>query len=202
MIGMDVWSFLTSLSLGIALAAATGMRIFLPLFLAGLVIRFEFFSLNPEVLASQSWLGSNTALLCFGFATITEALAYKIPILDHFLDVVGAPVALVAGSVLATSFLVGVDDPTLKYGLGIVAGAGTAGIVHGTSAVARVLSTKTTAGIANPVFSFTEFMGALVTSITAFIAPIIGVIFISVAVIFGLALIRRSVKNKQPQSSP
>jgi hypothetical protein len=179
-------TILSSVCLGIALAAASGMRVFLPLFLSGLVIRFGWFGISPAVMESQAWLGSSASLICFGVATVTEAIAYKVPVLDHVLDVLGAPAALLAGAVLATSFLVGVEDPVVKYGLGIVAGAGSAGIVHGTTALARVASTKTTGGIANPFLAISELIGAVMTSILAFVMPIL----IAVAfVIFTIALL-------------
>lgn len=179
-------SILSSVCLGIALAAASGMRIFLPLLLSGLVIRFGLFGVSSEVLNSQSWLGSNAALICFGMATITEAIAYKVPYLDHVLDAIGAPAALIAGSLLATTFLVGIDDPVLKYGLGIVAGAGSAGVVHGTTALARVASTKTTGGLGNPIFAVGELTSSAITSILAFVMPMV---IAAIVVLFAVAVL-------------
>ena len=149
------------------------------------------FSVSPDISSSQAWLSSNGALICFGVATFIEAAAYKLPFVDNFLDVLGAPAALVAGSVLATTFLVGIDDPLLKYGLGIVAGAGTAGVVHGTTAVARAVSTKTTGGIANPIFSLSEIFGSLITSILAFLAPIITAVLVVFSLVVGLFVVRK-----------
>ena len=195
----DTVTILSSICLGIALSAASGMRIFLPLLLSGFVIRFGLFAVSPSVIESQAWLGSNAALICFGVATATEALAYKVPVLDHFLDVIGAPAALLAGAVLATTFLVGIDDPVLKYGLGIVAGAGSAGIVHGTTALARVASTKTTAGLGNPVLAVGELIGSFVTSILAFLMPIlITVVFVFVTI----ALLFFAKKKLSSRSAP
>lgn len=180
----DAGTILTSVCLGIALAAATGMRIFLPLLISGIAIRFGLFGVSPMTIEGQAWLGSNTALICFSVATVTEALAYKIPMLDHLLDVIGAPAALLAGSVLATTFLIGIDDPVLRYGLGIVAGAGSAGIVHSTTALARVASTKTTGGLGNPVLAMGELAGATITSILAFLMPVlIAMIFVFATII-------------------
>ncbi len=115
--------------------------------------------------------------------TVTEGIAYRVPYLDHLLDVIGAPAALVAGAARGTSFIVGIDDPILRYGLGIVAGAGSAGIMQGTTAIARVASTKTTGGLANPIFALLELVSAGLTSVMAFIMPlIIAVLFIAFVV--------------------
>lgn len=194
---MDSLTLISSLCMGVGLAAASGMRIFLPLLLSGLVIRFGFFDVSPDVMAAQAWLGSNAALAAFGIATITEAAAYKIPYLDHLLDVLGAPAALVAGAILATSFLVGIDDPVLKYGLGIVAGAGSAGMLHGTSAIARTVSTKTTGGIANPVYSLGELVSSLVTTVVAFIAPILVATLVFAGLVASLFVLKRMFSGRK-----
>ena len=193
---------LTSVCLGIALATASGMRIFLPLLLSGLAIRFRLFGISPEIIQSQGWLGSNAALVAFGVATVTEAIAYKTPYLDHLLDVIGAPAALAAGAVLGSSFLVGIDDPVLKYGLGIVAGAGSAGIVHGTTALARVASTKTTAGIANPVFALGELVTAGVTSILAFLMPVFMAFLFLLFVVVALFIAKKKFRSQCPTKAP
>ncbi|MCX6118331.1 MAG: DUF4126 domain-containing protein [Proteobacteria bacterium] len=194
----DTLTVITSICLGIALAAATGMRIFLPLLLAGLAIRFEMFSISPETISGHGWLASVPALLCFGVATVIEALAYKMPYIDHLLDVIGAPAALIAGSVLATSFIVGIDDPLLKYGLGIVSGAGSAGVVHGATAIARVVSTKTTGGLGNPLFAVGELIGAFITSVLAFLAPLFGIFLVLTAIFVILYAFRKLIGLNQP----
>ena len=197
-------TILSSVCLGIALSAASGMRIFLPLFLSGIVIRLGLLGVSPEVMQTQAWLGSTAALICFGVATVTEAVAYKVPYLDHMLDVIGAPAALLSGAILGTAFLVGIDDPVLKYGLGIVAGAGSAGVVHGTTALARVASTKTTGGFANPVFALGELVSSAVTSILAFIMPMMIAALFLVFVVSVLFLARKKLigQSKKLPGSP
>ncbi len=165
-----------ALALGVMLAAAAGFRVFVPLLLTGVVLRLGLFPLPSAIAGGHSWLASNTALVCFGVATIVEVLAYKIPYLDHVLDLVGAPAALASGTALASTFLTGIEDPALRYGLGLLSGAGAAGLVHAGTATARLLSTKTTAGIANPVFSFAELIASVVTSLLALIVPALALI--------------------------
>ncbi len=64
----ETLTIMTCICLGIALAAASGMRIFLLLLLSAIVGRFGLFGISSEVTESQAWLGSNGALLCFGIA--------------------------------------------------------------------------------------------------------------------------------------
>lgn len=179
----DVATTFGSLALGLGLAAATGLRVFLPLLLAGLVVRLGLVDvLSPDA----AWLGSTPALIAFGTAAIVEIGAYKIPIVDNLLDIVAAPAALVAGAALTSSFLIGFDDPLAKTTLGIIAGAGAAGAVHGGMATARLISTKMTAGMANPLIALVESIAATVTSVLAFVAPFV---VLAVLVVLGLAVI-------------
>ena len=90
---------LLSIALGIGLAAAAGLRIFLPLLAASIAARQGWIVLNADFL----WLASNTALLALGVAALLEIAAYYVPGLDHALDVVASPLALIAGTLLAAA---------------------------------------------------------------------------------------------------
>jgi hypothetical protein len=192
---LNYTEILVSLAIGIGLAAATGFRVFLPLFVAGLVLRFGIWTLPAEVVDANAWLASNAALVCFGVACIAEVLAYKIPFIDHGLDVIGAPLAMIAGAALASSFFTGFDAPVVKYGLGIIAGAGTAGVIHAGTALTRVASTKTTAGLGNPVFSLAELGASLVTTLLSFIVPLL-IAFIVLTVIGVFVALYLKSRNK------
>lgn len=182
----DVLAILVSLAMGVSLAAAAGMRVFAPLLIAGLVLRTGLIPVPPALADANIWLASTPAITCFGAALIAEVLAYKIPVVDHLLDVLAAPAALAAGASLTTTFLVGVDDPLWRYGLGIIAGATTAGTVHAGTAALRVASTKATAGLANPFFALSELASSVVTALLSFVVPtlIVGLIFVIGVVMF------------------
>ena len=83
--------------LGIGLGAACGFRIFVPLLVAAIAIRGGFLTVTPEF----AWLGGTAALVTLSVATLLEIAAYYIPVIDHTLDVLGAPAAIVAGTILA-----------------------------------------------------------------------------------------------------
>lgn len=60
----------------LGLAACAGLRAFMPLFGAGVAARWTDLPLSDSV----AWLGSDTALVPFGVATVIEVLADKIPV--------------------------------------------------------------------------------------------------------------------------
>src|SRR5512138_3110533 len=88
-----------SIALGIALAAATGFRVFVPLLAAGLAARAGWIPLTDTF----AWLATTPALLMLGTAAVLETFAYFIPGVDHVLDVLASPVAVVAGVVASAS---------------------------------------------------------------------------------------------------
>ena len=94
-------TFLRNLALGVALAAACGLRIFVPLLVLGTASAFGW----VEVSGGLAWIGSAPALTVFGVATVIEVAAYHVPWLDNALDYLGAPVAVGAGTLMAASLL-------------------------------------------------------------------------------------------------
>jgi len=159
---------IVSVALGIGLAAATGFRIFLPLLLAGLAARAGWIPLNESFL----WLASTPALLTLGTAAVAETLAYYIPGVDHLLDVVAGPAAVVAGVVASASVMTNIS-PALMWPLAIIAGGGVAGLTKGGSALIRAKTGVATAGLGNPVVSTAETAGATVLSVLAIVLPLV-----------------------------
>ena len=95
------------------------------------------------------------ALLLLGVATLVELGAYYVPWLDNALDTLAAPAAVVAGTLLSTSFLK-IDSPILDWGLGLMLGGGSAGLIQAGTSLLRLGSTATTGGLGNPVIATTE----------------------------------------------
>src|SRR3954468_22937556 len=136
-----------SICVGIGLSAACGFRVFVPL----LVMSIASLSGHLSLAHGFGWIGTYPALVSFAVATCFEIGGYYIPWLDHLLDTLATPAAIVAGTVV-TAAMVGKMDPMLKWTLAIIAGGGAAGIVQGTTVVARAASTVTTGGLGNPIF--------------------------------------------------
>src|SRR5207302_6709901 len=122
-----------------------------------------------------SWVGTYPALITFSVATVLEVGGYYIPWLDHLLDTMATPAAIVAGTV-ATAAIVTNMSPMMKWTLAIIAGGGAAGIVQGATVVARGISTGTTAGIGNPLFATIELAGSVFLSVVTILVPVFGVI--------------------------
>jgi hypothetical protein len=173
-------------ALGIGLAAATGFRVFLPLLIAGIAAHTGHLPLND----SFAWLASTPALITLGTAAVCETLAYYIPGVDHVLDVVASPAAVAAGAVASAAVMTNVP-PAILWPVAIIAGGGIAGLTKGSTALLRAKSGLMTGGLANPVVSTVETVGATGLSIFAIVLPLLCL----VAVIVLLAwAIRRAGK--------
>lgn len=168
-----------SIIIGIGLAASVGFRIFVPLFTLSIASFYGIIPLNE----SWEWVGSSTAIILLGVATVVEILAYFIPWLDNLLDTIAVPLAAIAGTTVMVSTVANLD-PTITWALAIIAGGGTAAAIKGSTSTARLTSTATTAGIANPVISTIETGTSIVISIFSIFIPILAII--CVAIIFWL----------------
>jgi hypothetical protein len=174
---------LLSLGIGVGLAAATGLRVFLPLLMLGLTARLDWLPLT----VGFDWLTSTPALVALGAATVAEIGAYYIPLIDNALDVLAAPLAVLAGIVI-TAAVTSEMPPMLRWSLAIVAGGGTAGIVQSVTSIARLKSSALTAGFGNFAISTLELVGSFVASLIAIFAPAIAIIAVSgIVVIFFMA---------------
>jgi hypothetical protein len=169
--------------LGLGLAAATGLRTFLPLLMLAGCVRLGLFgiSVNPQV----AWLGSTPMLVGLAVATVAELAADKIPIVDHGLSAVGTVTRPLAGA-LAAGAVFAHADPAVAAIAGLIIGVPTALAFHGVQSGARVASTATTAGLGNPVLSVVEDVGSALLAAVAIVAPVIAVVAVVTLLAFGL----------------
>src|SRR5438445_8556680 len=158
---------LLSICLGIGLSAACGFRIFVSL----LVMSIAALSGHLTLAKGFEWIGSYPALIAFSVATLLEIAAYYIPWVDNLLDTIATPAAIIAGTLVTASLVTG-TSPFLKWALAIIAGGGVAGIVQGTTVVARGASTAGTGGLANPLLATAELGGSVITAVLALLAPV------------------------------
>ena len=167
--------YLLSLFVGIGLAAATGFRVFLPIFFFSLGTYMGWIPANE----SFAWVGTLPAVIGAGTATLIEILAYYIPFVDNLLDTISVPLATVAGSLLFASQFTEVNDWT-QWPLALIAGGGTAATISSALAGTRAASSGTTGGIGNPVISTVETVGSTLMSILAVFLPILAIILVAV----------------------
>lgn len=189
---------LLSICLGIGLSAACGFRIFVPLLVMSIASLAGHLTLAPGF----QWIGTYPALLTFSVATAVEIAGYYIPWVDHALDTIATPAAIVAGTVVTASMVTGMS-PLLKWSLAIIAGGGAAGLVQGATVVTRAASTATTGGLGNPLVATIELGAATVTSIAALLVPVLVVLLLIVVfALFGRKLYRMFRKQSPANHVP
>src|SRR2546430_1436977 len=114
---------LLTVCLGIGLSAACGFRVFVPM----LIMSIASLSGHLSLAHGFEWIGSYPALVSFSVATCLEIAGYYVPWLDHLLDTMATPAAIVAGTIVTASMATEVS-PLLKWSLAIIAGGGLAGM--------------------------------------------------------------------------
>ena len=116
--------YFISAFIGIGLAAASGFRVFLPMFAVSLASYMGWIPMNENF----QWLAGLPTLITTGIATVVEILAYYIPYVDHLLDTASVPLATIAGSIMfAAQFTDLGTFPT--WALALIAGGGTAAAI-------------------------------------------------------------------------
>lgn len=177
----DSLPYLVSLFIGIGLAAATGFRVFLPIFFLSLGTYLKIIPLD----ADYAWIGSLPAVIATGIATLTEIIAYYIPFVDNVLDSITVPLATIAGSMLFASQFTEVNN-WIQWSLAIIAGGGTAATISSVLAGTRAASSTTTAGIGNPVISTVETIGSTIMSVFAIFIPVLAGILVLIMLYFAI----------------
>jgi len=158
---------LIAIAIGIGLSASCGFRVFIPMLVASIAAKAGIFPLNEGF----QWLGSWSAIFCFGTAAIFEIFAYYIPFVDNLLDAITTPLAIVAGTLMLTS-VIPIDNDLLKWTTGFIAGGGAAATVQGWTVITRLASLKLTGGTGNPFMATGEHVAAAGTSILSLFIPI------------------------------
>lgn len=188
----DGGTILISVIAGISLAAAAGLRAFVPLLVLSVASKFGGVNLHENV----AFLGSDVALVGLSLATALELAADKIPLVDHALDSVSTFVRPAAGFVAGLAVLADLPEPvTIALALFFaMVSLGT----HFEHAKVRAGSTALTAGVGNPVISVVEdgVSGAL--SVLAIVAPLIALVILLGIAYFVWRVLRRIRRKKGP----
>lgn len=184
------WELVLAAMAGISIAAACGLRAFLPLLALAGGARLGLVHLSP----SMAWLSGDAVIWALTTATVLELLGDKIPALDHALDAVSTFIRPVAAAFAAYAGFGG-GHPVIGLAAGLVMGAGALG-VHALKAKTRIGSSALTLGTANPILSFIEDAVTLTISTIALLAPILGASLVAL----GLFLWWRAVGR--PRATP
>ena len=182
-----------SVALGIALAAATGFRVFLPMLIASAAA----YTGNLPLGENFAWLATPAAVTLLGVAAVVEAAAYYIPGVDNLLDTIATPAAFVAGTIISAAVIVDMP-PLIKWATAIIAGGGIAGLTQGTTALLRAKSTVTTGTLGNPVLATAEIGGSVLLSFLALLAPILALALVIGLLWLAFRLLRKLTRAVKP----
>ena len=181
-----------SLCIGIGLSAACGFRVFVPLLVMSVASLMGWF----EPMKGFEWLAIPSVCIGLAVATICEIGAYYIPWVDNALDTIATPAAMVAGTLTTMAVSTGEMSQFASWAAAIIVGGGTATAVQMGTVAVRGVSTATTGGIANPLVSTGEWIGAIVVSVLSLIVPVLVVV---VGIIL-MALAVRWLRKKKQES--
>jgi hypothetical protein len=164
---MTIWVALTSLVLGIALAATCGVRTFLPLLALGIAARAGLVELGEAFV----WLAGGPALLALATGVVLELVSDKVPWLSSILDLLKSPARAAAGMVAVAATMV--DLPLWIVAIvALIVGGGVALSVHVARSGFRLAAAGKSAGALNPALSVVEdvVVAAVVVASLAFVS--------------------------------
>lgn len=164
----------TILITGMGLAVAAGLNAYIPLLIAGLLIRFDVVTFGQP----YDLLGSTPALVLVTVLLVIEVLADKIPAVDSANDMIQAFIRPASGAVLFAGAATGADaqwSQALALILGLVTAAG----VHTSKAAARPVVNLATAGVGAPVVSTVEDGFSAGLSVAALLAPVVVLVLVA-----------------------
>lgn len=149
---MDFGDTFLAILTGLGLSASCGFRVFIP----PLIVSIAAQTGNLELSDGLAWLGEWPALIALSIAAVVEVILYLVPVVgDLPMDVIEAPLAFVAGTVLANPLFTDMD-PFLQWGLAAIAGGGSAGTLHIATMGGRAITAGSTVAMGNIPYSIAE----------------------------------------------
>ncbi|WP_347753564.1 DUF4126 domain-containing protein [Agrococcus sp. ProA11] len=203
-IGVTMLEFLT----GAGLAAAAGMNAYIPLLIVGLANRFF-----PEALAlpeGWAWISNWWVLGIIAALLVVEVVADKLPAVDSLNDAVQSIVRPTAGGLVfgssSTASTVAVTDPAAFFSsnqwVPIAVGAVIALAVHLGKTAVRPTANVATAGVAAPILSSIEDVGAVGMSLLAIVAPLLVLLGLALLGLLAWSLLRSARKQRNADLRP
>lgn len=188
---------LISLMLGISLSAACGFRVFVPL----LVMSAAAVVGHIDLPVNFDWIESNQALILFAAASLLEIAGYYVPWLDHTLDILSTPAAIIAGTIVTASTAPDTMNPLIQWTMALLAGGGAAGLTKGMTNILRIVSTAISGGLTNPVVATIELVLAVVLAVLAVTVPVVAIVLVIGAWLFAVQRIRQFFRKNRSEPS-
>jgi hypothetical protein len=181
-----------SIALGIGLAAAVGLRVFLPM----LVLSIAAHTGHVPLGSGFAWLAGDPALIMLSLSALLEVLAYYIPGVDNLLDTLATPAALICGTLVCAAVMTDLP-PMVKWSTAVIAGGGAAGLTQGLTSLLRAKSTLLSGGLGNHILATFELCGALTLALLALFAPLAALALVALFAWFAVRLMRRLLRTQQ-----
>ena len=176
----------TNIALALALAWASGIRLYAVLFLVGLAGHFHWFDWSApksfELLSHPLVLGTT------GFMLFIEFFADKIPAVDSIWDAIHTFIRIPAGAMLAAGVIGAGDGPAWALAAGLLGGTITAG-THFMKAGGRAAINTSPEPVSNWAASFTEDAAVLGGLWLAIQHPVVYIILLALFVLLTIWLL-------------
>ena len=177
---------LSNITLALALAWASGIRLYAVLFLVGLAGHFHWFDWSApksfELLSHPLVLGTT------GFMLFIEFFADKIPAVDSIWDAIHTFIRIPAGALLAAGVIGAGDGPAWALAAGLLGGTITAG-THFMKAGGRAAINTSPEPVSNWAASFTEDAAVLGGLWLAIQHPVVFIILLALFVLLTIWLL-------------
>ena len=186
---------------GGVLAVSAGLNAYIPLLVLGLLSRFTELVQLP---AGWAWLENEWTLGIVGVLLVIEILVDKFPVLDTANDVLHTVIRPASGGLVfsagSQSDTVAVADPVQWVQSGqvwpFVLGVVIALIPHVLKAVARPILNTVTAGLAAPVTSTLEDIGAVLLAVLAVVVPVLALVCVVLLMWWLVRRLRRALRER------
>jgi hypothetical protein len=177
-----------TIALSAGLAWASGLRLYLVVFLAGVLAHFGYLHLPSTLAVLQHPLVIGVA----GVMAFAELIADKVPAFDSVWDGFQTFIRIPAGAALA-AFALGEVDPAWMVAAGLIGGTITAG-THFAKAGSRLAINTSPEPFSNWVASFGE-EGMVLGGLWAMLAsPVLFLVLLAVFMVFAVLAIRFSYR--------
>lgn len=182
---------------GLGLAVPAGLNAYIPLLAVSIAEAAGWIDLpKPYALIGEWWSIALVAVLL-----LVELLVDKVSGVDHVNDVVQTVMRPAAGGLLMAASM---SRSGLDPAIWVFAGILVAGGVHAAKAASRPVVNASTGGAGAPVVSIIEDVVAAVTTVLAFVAPVLGAVAVAgiAFLLWRLWVRRRQTLAAQAQGSP
>jgi hypothetical protein len=183
------------LCIGIGLSAACGFRVFVPLLVMSLASILGWF----EPMQGFEWLSMPSVCIALAIATVCEIAAYYIPWVDNALDTIATPAAMVAGTLTTMAVSSGEMSVCQLGRRNYCRWRNSRRCANEYGCCSRGFNCND-GGVANPLVSTVEWVGAVLLSVLSLLVPVLVVIVGIILAIWAVRWFKR--KKQQSISTP